>query len=1546
MNLTSSGGVSYSWTGPNGFTSAVQNPNVPGVTAAANGTYTVTVTASNGCSAIATTDVIVNAPATADSGPAQTICAGGAVTLAGTVGGSATSGTWSGGSGTFLPNANALNATYTPAAAEVTTGSVTLTLTSNNPGAPCAAATSNVTITITPLPVAPTVTGSAICAGASATITPSAGGTSYNFYSAASGGTPLPGGVGVTSFNTGALTADTNFFVASVANACESDTRTLVTVTVTAAPTVSLTGPLNVCLGTSGQVYTTEAGQSNYIWSITGGTITAGGTATSNTATVTWSTVGTQSISVNYNNAVGCSAAAPTSAAVEVGASPTAALSGTTSVCVGQPATLSIALTGTGPWEVVYSDGSSNTTLTGLTASPHTFAVTPTISTTYSLVSVASATCSSGSVGGSATITVTPITGNPATFGTDTWIGYVYDDAGDATPLPGRINFAGAKYRGFIRESDIPGYNTTTDAFDFNLGTNPISGANICGSYANDFSVRYRMRKNFPAGIYRFSVGSDDGVRLLVNGTNVITDPTAFNTHPYTVYTSAPVCLSAGNQDLVIEYYERGGNSRVSFAFEEIAAPAASSISVCINTAAPTLQVNPVDAAATEYRWFADSGLTTQLGTGATFTPSAAQLDLTAAGTTDFFVAAFYGCGLGRARQVDVQVINSATITVPTVTTEVCQSGGILDLTTLVSATPSGGTFSFTGTGVTSGSSFDPTLVTGSSTITVNYSSGTCSASPATFQVNVTNAAVITVPASNVVVCQSQGTQALLSLVSATPVGGAFTFAGVGVSGNSFDPSGLSGIVAINVSYAAGTCTATRTFNFDVSTAATLVPTNTTVCSTDADVNLSGLVSATPAGGTFTFTGATGITGNFFDPTPHAGTTQTINISYNQGGCIATSSLQINVRATNDPACGGGTGTCATVVITPLPSPATCTNSDGRIVFRIRPFVPAVNPNGVRISITGVSPTNQTISRTNFNDSTFVNLPIGTYDYVIEYGTAACTKTGQVTIDRSGTVGVPVATGIVSPRCFGEATGALTLNVPGETGNVLQWSFDGGITDPWKDFTAGNQVSGIPAGPAPAFERVISVRRNASDPCFSSVIVTIPETATEIIATLIPANASCTNNDGSITVTGLPTGTLTYSLNGTAIALPTNGVIANLSARDYTLRVTNALGCFREFTTTISFPGFVPTTTPVVSAPDCIGGGRNGAISFSITAAGSYTVGVTQDPVAPPVSFFNPGGPNVNVPNLTSGFWYVWIRPAGVFCETKLGPLNLSGTVPVSFELAVTDEVCFGSAGSIQLTAIRGAQNLPFTYELIRDGVVQPVGNITFAQSVSSFTVPGLVPGQYRIQLAQNQSTLVSACTNPIVSNPRTFTITGPARALDTLYVQREIALPDQPTGSLRIGIQESAFEPYEVRVELVTPVFPSQSFLMDWRAAGRNPQTLRMEMVVNNLYAGVYRVSLRDSRGCERVYSVEVKLDTALFVPNIFTPNGDGFNDTFFIRNLPAEATLEITNRWGKSVFQSGAYQNDWDGGGISEGLYFYRLSFGGQAVTGWVELLRGSGN
>ncbi len=63
--------------------------------------------------------------------------------------------------------------------------------------------------------------------------------------------------------------------------------------------------------------------------------------------------------------------------------------------------------------------------------------------------------------------------------------------------------------------------------------------------------------------------------------------------------------------------------------------------------------------------------------------------------------------------------------------------------------------------------------------------------------------------------------------------------------------------------------------------------------------------------------------------------------------------------------------------------------------------------------------------------------------------------------------------------------------------------------------------------------------------------------------------------------------------------------------------------------------------------------------------------------------------------------------------------------------------------------------------------------------------------------------------------------------------------------------------------------------------------------------------------------------------IPNVITPNGDDFNQYFHISKIELYKNSELTimDRWGKEVFHAIHYQNTWDGGGLSPGVYFYVL-------------------
>jgi gliding motility-associated-like protein len=657
------------------------------------------------------------------------------------------------------------------------------------------------------------------------------------------------------------------------------------------------------------------------------------------------------------------------------------------------------------------------------------------------------------------------------------------------------------------------------------------------------------------------------------------------------------------------------------------------------------------------------------------------------------------------------------------------------------------------------------------------------------------------------------------------------------------------------------------------------------------------------------------------------------------GSCgPASGDVMITVRTLNDPACMAGTGTCATVVIVPTPSPATCSNSDGSIVFSILPFTPAINNTGVRIEIVGTGPTNQSISRTLFNEVTFTGLPFGRYDYTIEYGDPSCVKEGTVTVDRSGTVGVPVFSNPVDPVCFGVASGQVTIEVPGEAGNPLEWSVDG-MT--WTSFIAGNSVTGIPGG-----TNMISVRRNSGDLCASGGIVTLANPP-QISTTLIPSPATCANNDGLISLSAVSggTGQFTFKLNGAPVIIPVDNVLRGLPAGAYGLEVSDAAGCSRMFTTTVAFPGFVNHTVPVITPASCSGGGSDGIVSLNITDTGSYEYGVTTDPIAEPAVYGAVGGTQLTAGNLSNGIYAVWIKPVGSSrCITKISNVAVNGAFAVGFEATNTNIICLNDQATIELADISGASSLDYQYELVNTGTnATSTGIITSGQALAGFTIKDVEPGHYSIRLLQDQSSLLPACSTPVSSTPKALFVDGPVGVLDTLAVVRKISYPDLPTGSATVVISPSGKPTYELRLELVSPGIPGQEYVHDWMPVELDARTLKFEHTFTSLYSGGYEMRLIDAMGCEKTYEFSIAADMALSVPNIFTPNGDGVNEVFYVRNLPDNSRLIVTNRWGQQVYHSNAYSNDWTGGDVADGVYYYQLELPSESITGWVEIHRG---
>jgi hypothetical protein len=330
--LTSNGGNNYAWSGPNGFNSTVQNPNITNASTAMAGVYSVTVTSAQGCSATATANVVVNTipPAPTSAGAAR--CGTGTVALTAT---GCAGGTISWFSSATGGVALTTGANYTtPSISTSTNYFVECTLSG------CTSTTRNtVTATINAIPTA-SATGDTECVGSTIALT-SNGGNNYAW----SG----PNGFNSTVQNpniTNASTAMAGVYSVTVTSAQGCSATATANVVVNIIPAAPTSAGAARC-GT-GTVALTATG-------CAGGTISWFSSATGGVALTTGANYITPSISTSTNYFVectlsGCTSTTRNTVTATINAIPTASASSNTPVTAGSTINLTSTGGGTYSW--------------------------------------------------------------------------------------------------------------------------------------------------------------------------------------------------------------------------------------------------------------------------------------------------------------------------------------------------------------------------------------------------------------------------------------------------------------------------------------------------------------------------------------------------------------------------------------------------------------------------------------------------------------------------------------------------------------------------------------------------------------------------------------------------------------------------------------------------------------------------------------------------------------------------------------------------------------------------------------------------------------------------------------------------------------------------------------------------------------------------------------------------------------------------------------------------------------------------------------------
>ena len=258
-------GATYAWTGPNGFTSALQNPVIAASTPAATGTYTVVRTFAGQNSTSSTPGIVLPSPQVPVAGSSGPVCAGGTLALTAASLSGATY-AWTGPNGFFssLQNPTLVNVMAAASGTYIVTATVN--------GCSTAASTS---VTVNTPPSAPAAAnGGPICAGGTLALTASAIANATYAWTGPNGFTSALQNPSIPNATAAAAGV---YSVTATASGCTGPAGS--TSAVVNPVSAAIAASTQICLtsGNTGTASAPDAGSgATYAWTITNGAITGG----------------------------------------------------------------------------------------------------------------------------------------------------------------------------------------------------------------------------------------------------------------------------------------------------------------------------------------------------------------------------------------------------------------------------------------------------------------------------------------------------------------------------------------------------------------------------------------------------------------------------------------------------------------------------------------------------------------------------------------------------------------------------------------------------------------------------------------------------------------------------------------------------------------------------------------------------------------------------------------------------------------------------------------------------------------------------------------------------------------------------------------------------------------------------------------------------------------------------------------------------------------------------------------------------------------------
>ncbi len=494
------------------------------------------------------------------------------------------------------------------------------------------------------------------------------------------------------------------------------------------------------------------------------------------------------------------------------------------------------------------------------------------------------------------------------------------------------------------------------------------------------------------------------------------------------------------------------------------------------------------------------------------------------------------------------------------------------------------------------------------------------------------------------------------------------------------------------------------------------------------------------------------------------------------------------------------------------------------------------------------------------NTAAVSGLCAGTYT-VTATDLAGCTTTQTISITQPAAVTASTTT---TPADCGSSNGSATV-IP--NGGTAPYTYLWNTSPAQTTATA----SGLPAG-----SYIVTI--TDANGCTGTATAVVSNTINLIVFVTSLTNVSCFNgNDGAI-VTGLTGGNAPYTYSWSPNVSTTNNA-SSLQAGSYSVTVTDVNGCFGSVSATVTQPADLVVTASANPPAVCVGSGTQ--LSAAV-AGGTPNYTYTWQPGSM-------AGNTQNVMPAASTTYSVYVTDANgcsdsstVFVAVNPLPVaNFSGD-----NLAGCPPLCVNFRNLS--TPPSSATITSGTWDF---GDGSPLASLT--DSTHCYTTSGL----YSVTLTVTTS---DGCSSSITFTNYIDVFQSPVAAFvaspqPTTIMTPEITFTDQSLNA--ITWSWSFGDPTDATSTLQNPTFTYA-----------DPTCYQVELTVTS------NIGCSDSV----IQQICIRPDVNIFVPNAFTPDGDGLNDVFYPVTTginPAKFEFWIFDRWGNLVFNTTGLNKGWDG-------------------------------